>query len=160
MSQQLVEQVNRRGTVLLASTSSAFVDVVGEMITDCGFTPAVPAESEAPWLSLTRTQPVLVICDCNGSAVAVKRLIVEVVARRLPLLMTAALDDDHAGSTILPDRVAWLAFPMTLEAFRAAIDALLPPARALEEALTGTPVIDIRRIAKRRPQDGRPTSPG
>ena len=159
MSRQLIEQVNR-GTVLVASTSSAFVDVVGEMIADCGFTLAAPVESEAPWLSLTRTQPVLVICDCNGPTTSVKRLIAEVVARRLPLLMTAALDEDHAGATILPDRVAWLAFPIALEAFRAAIDALLVPARIFEETSAGTPVIDIRRIARKRPRDGGPTPPG
>ena len=55
--------VDSRGTVLVASGSSLFMNIVGDMLVDCGFTAAFPAESEAASLSVTRTQPALVICD-------------------------------------------------------------------------------------------------
>jgi hypothetical protein len=56
-------RVESRGVVLIASASSAFADAVGALVRECEFTPTFPTGMEAPWLSVTRTQPRLVICD-------------------------------------------------------------------------------------------------
>ena len=115
-----------RGTVLVASDSPAFVDIVGEMVTDCGFELATPTEAERPWLSVMRTQPTLVICDCGGPEPHVKRLIAEVAARRLPLLIAGtAQEQDVARTWHLPERAAWLEFPIARNRFHATIDDLL-----------------------------------
>jgi hypothetical protein len=121
--------VDSRGTVLVASGSSLFMNIVGDMLVDCGFTAAFPAESEAAWLSVTRTQPALVICDSGVPEANITRLIVEVVARGLPLLMAWSREehDEYAAGLVLPERAAWLTFPIDREAFRSTIDALLPP---------------------------------
>ena len=122
--------VDSRGTVLVASSSSLFMNIVGDMLVDCGFTAAFPAESEAASLSVTRTQPALVICDSGVPEASIKRLIVEVVARHLPLLMAWSQEehDEYAPGLVLPNRVAWLTFPIDRQAFRSTIDGLLPPA--------------------------------
>ena len=68
------------GTVLVASTNAAFAMAIGQMVIECGFKAAFPTEFEGPWLSLTRTQPRVVICDYDAQVGLVHRLIVE--ARR------------------------------------------------------------------------------
>jgi hypothetical protein len=121
--------VDSRGTVLVASGSSLFMNIVGDMLVDCGFTAAFPAESEAASLSVTRTQPALVICDSGVPEANIEHLIVEVVARGLPLLMAWSQEehDEYAPGLVLPNRVAWLTFPIDREAFSSTIDGLLPP---------------------------------
>ncbi len=121
--------VDSRGVVLVASSSSLFMSIVGDMLTVCGFETAHPAASEAAWLSVTRTQPALVICDSGIPAATIKRLIAEVCTRHLPLLMAWPREehDVHAAGLVLPDHAAWLTFPVDRDAFRATIDALVPP---------------------------------
>lgn len=124
----------RRGVVLIGSASSVFVDIVGDMVRECGFDATTPTQAEPPWLSVTRTQPTLMICDCAGRELTVKRLVVEAAARRLPLLIVAAPQDQAAARTWpLPDHVAWLQFPIAREQFRATIEALMSLRQAFLE---------------------------
>lgn len=136
MSRHAEGRVDSRGTVLVASTSTLFMNIVGDMVATCGFTPAFPATAEAAWLSVTRTQPLLVIADCDGSEAAIKRLVVEASARRLPLLMARGQHGETVPHVLLPDGAAWLTLPMEQVAFQAMIDGLLPPAAAAVRRLT------------------------
>jgi hypothetical protein len=56
-------RVESLGTVLIASANRVFADAIGYLVTEIGFTPAFPVGLEAPWISVTRTQPCVVICD-------------------------------------------------------------------------------------------------
>ena len=118
-----------RGTVLVASGSTLFMDVVRDMVADCGLAVIVPLTSEPAWLSVMRTQPSLVICDWDAPAANVAGVIGEASARHVPLLMAWSRNkhDDYARGLALPDRVAWLTFPVGRAEFRATIDRLLAP---------------------------------
>ncbi len=121
-----------RNVVLIGSGSSVFIDIVADMIGECGFEVTTPAPTEPPWLSVTRTQPVLVICDGMGPELNTKRLIVEAVARGLPLLIVAALHEEVTARVgPLSDRVAWLEFPIARDRFRTTIDGLMIPRRTI-----------------------------
>src|SRR5215208_645920 len=80
------------GTVLVTSTNQTFCDAVGHMVAASGFTPAFPVALEAPWLSVTRTQPSIVVCDYDAQVKGVKRLLAEASARRVPLLVAHEAD--------------------------------------------------------------------
>jgi len=56
------------------------------------------------------------------------KVIAEATARHLPLLMawSRTQHEHYAHGLVLPERVAWLTFPVVQEAFRATIDELLP----------------------------------
>lgn len=118
-----------RGTILVASSHALFTDLVGEMVGRCGFTAAYPAGREPSWLSLTRTQPCVVICDCSAPADGIQRLITEASARQIPLVLSDARAKQRAeeGSLVLPQQVAWLTFPVTRDAFAALLDTVLRP---------------------------------
>ncbi|HEV8216124.1 MAG TPA: hypothetical protein VGP95_09830 [Gemmatimonadaceae bacterium] len=134
----------RRGTVLVISLSSAFVEIVGDMLIDSGFELATAMSAEPSWLSVQRTQPVLVICDGSSQEETVGRLIPETIVRRLPLLMLGMSDRRklaRAGN-IPTTGVAWLQFPLSRAAFQSAIDELVtpPPAVGRYVALSGAGV--------------------
>lgn len=118
-----------RGTILVVSSHALFVDIVGAMVTWCGFTPTYPRRLGAPWLASTGTPPCVVICDWAVPANGIQRLITEASARHIPLVLSDARMQQRAenGSLILPQEVAWLRFPMSRDAFAAMLDALLPP---------------------------------
>jgi DNA-binding response OmpR family regulator len=151
MNRHVDGSMDSRGTVLVASDSSTFINIVGDMLVDGGFTVAFPAESEAAWLSVTRTQPALVICDSGVSQASLKRLIAEVAARRLPLLMAWSREehDEYAQGLVLPDRVEWLAFPIHHDEFLATIDGLVPRVTGAVQRLrltaTGARTLDAAR---------------
>ena len=123
------ERLGTRGTILIASNHALFADVVGEMVVDSGFAVAYVVDEEAPWLSLTRTQPCIVICDCAAPAEGIQRLIVEASVRDIPLVLSDARMQRRVdeGSLVLPQRVAWLMFPVSRIAFAGMLDALLSP---------------------------------
>jgi len=158
----------RRGTVLVISPSSAFVEIVGDMLIDSGFELATAMSAEPAWLSVTRTQPVLVICDGSSQEETVGRLLPETIVRRVPLMMLGMSDRQksaRAGS-VSTAGIAWLQFPLSRDAFQSAIDELvtpLPPVgryvalsgagvtleaafvvRALDEATRGLPTAGAR----------------
>ena len=118
-----------RGAVFVASGSNLFMDIVGDMVTDSGLAVDFPRASEPALLSLMRTHPLLVICDRDAPAVNLVGVIGEASARHIPLLMAWARDqhDDYAQGLALPERVAWLTFPVGHDAFRSTIDGLLAP---------------------------------
>lgn len=132
MSRDGDEIRRHRNIVLIASASSVFIDIVGGMVGECGFEVTTPAPAEPAWLSVTRTQPALVICDCTEPASNVKRLVVEAVARELPLLIVATPQERAAAqSWPLPDCVAWLELPIARERFHSAITDLMTLRRTI-----------------------------
>jgi len=120
---------SRRGTVLVISRSSAFVEIVGGMLIDGGFDRATATSAESAWLSETRTHPVLVICDASAPEEMVARLIPETIMRRLPLLLLGMTDGQTSGrARHMPAGMNWLQFPLARAAFQSAIDELVAPA--------------------------------
>ena len=119
-----------RGTVLVASGSNLFMDIVRDMVADCGLAVIVPLTSEPAWLSVMRTQPALVICDWDAPAANIEGVIGEASARHVPLLMAWSRESTRATmrrASRLPERVAWLTFPVGRDEFRSTIDGLLAP---------------------------------
>jgi hypothetical protein len=118
-----------RASALVVSGSDLFMNIVGDMVADCGLAVVFPLMSEPPWLSMMRTQPSLVICDCDRPAVSLKGVLGEASVRHLPLLMAwpRSRHDHYARGLALPERVAWLTFPVGHDAFRSTIDGLLAP---------------------------------
>ena len=121
-------RIGNRGTILVASRNGLFSDIVSEMVVDSGFAPASPVASEPAWLTLTRTQPCIVICDCDAPAATTQPLIAEASARGIPLVLSEQHAEHHIERTLTLARgVAWLRFPVSHEAFCVMLDALLPP---------------------------------
>jgi len=131
-----------RGTILVASRSPAFLEIVGEMIIGCGFAVATPAPAEAAWLSVTRTRPALVISDTGEPAEYVKDLVAESLARHIPLLVLGTTDDQASARGSFPHGIAWLPFPLARGVLQTAIDGLLNPAPVVARhvVLTGAGV--------------------
>ena len=129
MQSQYDGRAENRGTILVSSSHTLFTDLVGEMVARCGFLPAFPSSGEAPWLSLTRTQPLIVICDCSAPAEGIQQLIVEASSRGIPLVLSDARTKQRAenGSLVLPQRVTWLTFPVSRDSFVALLDEVLRP---------------------------------
>ena len=122
-------RIRNRGTILVASRNGLFSAIVRAMVVDSGFAPASPVASEPAWLTLTRTQPCIVICDCDAPAATTHALIAEASARGIPLVMSEQHAEHHIERTLTLARgVAWLRFPVSHEAFCVMLDALLPPA--------------------------------
>ena len=126
--------VRRRRVVLIGSGSGAFIEILSEMVAECGFEIATAAAAEPSWLAVTRTQPALVICDCSGPEQHARALLVEAVARGLPLLLIAA---SHEEVTVRPwpflERIACLEFPIARERFGMVLDALTMPRQTVTE---------------------------
>ena len=130
MDTGVVRRAKSKGRVLVASTNAAFATTIGQMVSDCGFTAAFPTEFEGPWLSLTRTQPRVVICDYDAQVGLVHRLIVESSARRVPMLICHASEKSAAVTAFAPEeRVRWLKLPASPAAFGQVLRELVPPAR-------------------------------
>ena len=117
-----------RGTVLVASRNTLFLATVSEMVVDSGFASASPVASEPAWLTLMRTHPCIVICDCDAPAVPTQSLIAEASARGIPLILSDQRTDEHIERKLtLVHGVAWLTFPILHEAFCSMLDVLLTP---------------------------------
>ena len=134
-------QHNACKTVLVASTSDLFLDILGTMIEQGGFRPTFCAQPEPALLSLTRTRPDLVVCDCEILDTATNRLIAETLANGLPLLMTSprGLSEIDLERLHLPDRTRWLRFPIGHAAFSAVLEEMLEPPRASSTARAALP---------------------
>ena len=128
MDSDVDARIESLGMVLVASANDMFAEAVGRMVTESGYTPAFPVGLEAPWLSVTRTQPRVVICDYDAPVRRLRRLIAEVSTRRVPLLVAHAAEP-HANppAFALVERVTWLKFPVSLRAFRRVLRNLVPP---------------------------------
>lgn len=122
--------VQNRGTVLVASTNTVFASTIGQLVFECGFTPAFPARFEGPWLSLARTQPWVVICDYDAQVALVQRLIVETAARRVPLVIVHGSKPDAAEPAFAPvERVTWLGLPVSPATLSRVLLDLVAPVR-------------------------------
>src|SRR4051812_27588928 len=104
MSRQANGCMEHRGTVLVASDNRLFREIVGGMVADVGFVVEFLERTESTESSLARTRPELVICDCGGSEPGIRRLIAEVSARHLPLIMACSRgqDDEYQDDLTLP----------------------------------------------------------
>jgi hypothetical protein len=116
------------------------------MVAESGYMPAFPTGLEAPWLSVTRTQPRVVICDYDAPVRRIRRLIAEVSARRVPLLIVHATEP-HANRSAFSrlDRVTWLRFPVSTRGFRQALGGLV-----LRDSDRGLPHRDEPNEAEKR----------
>lgn len=120
-------RIRNRGTVLVVSRSDLFSDIISEMVVDSGFASASPVASEPAWLTLTRTEPCIVICDCDAPADNTQSLIAEASARNIPLMLSDRRFEHHIQRTLtLARRLVWLTLPVTQAAFGALLDGLLP----------------------------------
>lgn len=118
-----------RGTILVASGNALFASIVGEMVAHCGFFPAFPGNDEASRLSLARTQPRILICDCAAPGHGVRRLIADASSRHIPLVLSDLRipNSDAMRGLVLNQSVAWLTFPISRSAFGMVLEGLLPP---------------------------------
>jgi hypothetical protein len=118
--------------VLVASRSELFVDMVSEMLLETGFIPVIWDVAEAPWLTIVRVQPCIIICDCDASATDAQRLVIDATARRIPLLLSGTTPNTLGDSAVtLRQRVEWLSFPITTDTFRTVVEALVAPMAAV-----------------------------
>jgi hypothetical protein len=148
MLSQTAGTATTRGRILVASSNVMFTDIVGDLVAVCGFTPVYSSAHEQSWVSLTRTQACIVICDCTAPAEGIQRLIAEASARHTPLVLsdTRTQRSTHHDAVLPSQRVAWLTFPVSRDAFSAMIETLLASGIATSEhaaiatALTAKPV--------------------
>jgi hypothetical protein len=121
-------RVESLGTVLIASANRVFADAIGYLVTEIGFTPAFPVGLEAPWISVTRTQPCVVICDHDAPVKRLRRMIADVSARRVPLLMLHTAEK-HTNPPALAriERVTWQRIPISAPDLRRVLAGLMPP---------------------------------
>lgn len=149
MSRLPSARATSRRTVLVASASDAFLDILGAMVEGSGFQPAFCLQPEPAALALTRTQPELVVCDCEILDGATNRLIAETLAQGLPLLMTTprGLSDTDLGRLHLPHRAQWLRFPIGDSAFMALLEKTLAPLpRSVAPAVPPVPWLGLEGI--------------
>lgn len=130
MSKGVVARVESLGMVLVASTDTVLAAAVGRMVSQSGFTPAFPTGFEGPWLSVTRTQPHVVICDWDAPVARLQRLIVETAARRVPLVIVHRTEPSPVLPTLASvERVTWIKFPVSAATFGRVLADLMPPTR-------------------------------
>lgn len=122
-------QPRRRGTILVASENPGFATAVGDMVLRAGFNVAFPAPREGPWITLARTQPCVVICDCDAPVSRIQPLLSETSVRRVPLLFSGAWQQCCDTRRLNPQhRFGVMTFPVSFEIFSGMLDALLAPA--------------------------------
>jgi len=121
-------RIESLGIVLIASSNKLFADALGYLVLEAGFTPAFPSGMEAPWISVTRTQPRVVICDYDAPVKRLRRMIADVAARRVPLLMIHT-GETHGNPPALArvERVTWQRIPISAEELRRVLTDLMPP---------------------------------
>jgi len=131
MMQRADRLATPRGTVLVASASDSFLDIVGYMIGRCGFAPACCADDEPASISLSRTQACLVICDGDLPETTVSHMIAEVTARQIPLVVSVPFGALERDVAVLPG-VQRISFPVGQKAFDLLMgDLLEPPSRPI-----------------------------
>ena len=151
----MTTRLKSRGTILVASTNPVFADLVGGMVLDSGFVAAYPTGLETPWVMVARAQPCLVICDCDAPIERIQRLVFDISARRIPLVLSQAPEACvDTRSLTLPPRFALLTLPMSHLAFCAMLDGLLPTVvdsirrvRASAAGLRIDPAVPVRALS-------------
>ena len=152
MNTGAVRRVESLGRVLVASTNTDFAAAIGQMVIEAGFTPGFPARFEGPWLSVTRTQPRVVICDVDAPVERIHRLIDEALSRHVPLVMVHAAERRATSAEVASaERVTWLRFPVAPTEFRRMLRSLVPPVSAHGRARAAADFIFLH------PADAAPT---
>lgn len=132
------DRARRRTTVLVASSSPMFEKRAARLFHDSDFATACAFEWEDARLSVTRTQPGIVLVDGASAAGHVHAVAAEAAARGIPLLITHGPDDASdvaaAARTRMPHG-AFVVVPMTRDGVRGAVDAIV--GRAAEASRDG-----------------------
>ncbi|HYD53259.1 MAG TPA: hypothetical protein VEA99_11550 [Gemmatimonadaceae bacterium] len=121
----------RPPTLLIASASPGFDVTVRRLLATTDVRLAEAFEWEAAWLSLTRTQPNVVLADCGAPSAHVRSVVSEALARALPLLLAHRPSEggavpgslapyEHGGRA-----VARVELPLSMHALRAALHSLV-----------------------------------
>jgi hypothetical protein len=109
--------------------------MVSERLLETGFIPVIWDVAEAPWLAIVRVQPCIIVCDCDASATDAQRLVIDATARGIPLLLSGTTPNTPGDPAVtMRQRIDWLRFPITTEAFRTMVETLMAPAAALSSA--------------------------
>jgi len=152
MNKRAVRRVESLGRVLVASTNTDFAAAIGRMVIEAGFTPGFPARFEGPWLSVTRTQPRVVICDVDAPVERIHRLIDEALSRHVPLVMVHTAERRATLAEVASaERVTWLRLPVSPTDFRRMLRALVPPISAHSRARAAADFVFLH------PADAAPT---
>lgn len=113
-------------TVLVASHDEELAGVVSGFLARTALRAGFPLEAEPAWLSFTRVQPRLLVCDGRDSGADDALLVVEATARRVPVLLLVPVGGADAWSeTVATHHLATLEFPVGAPVFNAAVNALL-----------------------------------
>lgn len=136
-------------TALVASSDPQFQGVVGGLLARAALRADHPLLEEPAWLSFTRVQPRLVVCDARDSGAEGAKLVVEAEARHIPVLvLVPAGGTGDWGAVVADHELATLDFPIGAPVFAAAVDALLDAADPTPGPADGAP-----RVAARAPDD-------
>ena len=119
-------ELGNRGTVLVASVSDSFQDIIGHMIGLCGFIPSYCADDETAETSLSRTQPRFVVCDGDLPSLPASLLLTEATRRGIPLLVSMPYRSSDRD-VLISAGTHTFAFPLGKVAFSAVVDDLLQP---------------------------------
>lgn len=115
-----------RGTVLVASMSDSYQDIIGHMIGLCGFIPSYCATDETAETSLSRMEPRFVVCDGDLPSMAASLLLAEATRRGIPLLVSMPYRSSDRD-VLIQAGTHTFAFPLGKVAFSAIVDDLLQP---------------------------------
>lgn len=125
------ERLLPRATILVVSGSPAFEKIASQLLTADGFAAACAFEWEAARLSVTRTQPRVVLFDGTSTAAFVHLVAAEAAARGIPLVLAhheSELHDALAAARTRMPHVAGIALPLSADALRAVVATVLAPA--------------------------------
>jgi hypothetical protein len=144
--------LTHRRTILIASSVSAYAEAVAEMVARAGFVPAFPTTHESPWITVARTQPCVVIFDCEAPVRGLQRLADESSARRVPLVFSGVTDGvvditcrHHVARSVSIER------PVSDTSFCAIIDTIVTRPRDAAHRLRPTaPRLTIVANSRRR----------
>lgn len=132
---------SRRGTtVLVVSASPLFEKRTSQVLQESGFVAACAFEWEAAWLSVTRTQPGIVLVDGASTAGHVHEIAAEAAARGIPILLAHGTADSpavRAAARGWTPHAVDVAVPMTVDSLRTALQGLFEAAALDPRARTG-----------------------
>jgi hypothetical protein len=114
-----------RGTILVASSSELFAEIVSDMVRHSGYEPTSCAPPQPRLLSRMRPQPALVILDGDAPVSHEDDLRADATALGIPILLsrTRAQREDGAPVTVV-DGQTWLNFPITPDLFSDTLHSL------------------------------------
>jgi len=127
------ERPARPATVLVASGSPPFEQSAAQLLVASGFVAACAFEWEAARLSVTRTQPRVVLIDGTSTIPHVCMVAEEAAARGIPLLLAHRENEFNDALSAFGARaqhMVGISLPLSADALRTSLTALLEPAGA------------------------------